>query len=273
LLVAKASGVLELYQIATESIVLKLVQRLYTHCLLRSIVCVRLTGEKRDLCAVASDSGAFSLLDVSTPNAKPNIVTFGKMTCRRLTPGQYIVADPKGRAVMIGALEKQKLVYVLNHASGKTTIVSPLEAHCSRSITFAMTGVDNSYDNPVFACLELQYPEEDDDLYTKTHHQNSNNVTTATQKQLANNELDLGLNHVSRKWATNVHSKSCSSSFIVQTQQTTAAHQEMSRIFKEVEAEPVGFALVPGSGVPYACWHIHLVTSSGVNGASSSRVN
>jgi hypothetical protein len=47
-----------------------------------------------DLCAVASDSGALSLLDFSTtPNAKPNIVFFGKTTCRRLTPGQYIAAD------------------------------------------------------------------------------------------------------------------------------------------------------------------------------------
>jgi hypothetical protein len=29
-------------------------------------------------------------------------------------PGQYLAIDPKGRAVMIGAIEKQKLVYILN---------------------------------------------------------------------------------------------------------------------------------------------------------------
>ena len=29
-------------------------------------------------------------------------------------PGQYLAVDPKGRAVMIGAVEKQKLVYILN---------------------------------------------------------------------------------------------------------------------------------------------------------------
>lgn len=28
--------------------------------------------------------------------------TFGKSGCRRLVPGQYLAADPKGRAVLIG---------------------------------------------------------------------------------------------------------------------------------------------------------------------------
>ena len=32
----------------------------------------------------------------------------------RIVPGQYLAIDPKGRAVMIGAIEKQKLVYILN---------------------------------------------------------------------------------------------------------------------------------------------------------------
>ena len=28
--------------------------------------------------------------------------------------GQYLAVDPKGRAVMIAAIEKQKLVYIMN---------------------------------------------------------------------------------------------------------------------------------------------------------------
>lgn len=40
--------------------------------------------------------------------------TYGKSGCRRIVPGQYLAVDPKGRAVMIAAIEKQKLVYVLN---------------------------------------------------------------------------------------------------------------------------------------------------------------
>lgn len=39
--------------------------------------------------------------------------TLGKSGCRRIVSGQYLGIDPKGRAVMVGACEKQKLVYVL----------------------------------------------------------------------------------------------------------------------------------------------------------------
>ena len=32
----------------------------------------------------------------------------------RIVPGQYLAIDPKGRAIMIGAVEKQKLVFIMN---------------------------------------------------------------------------------------------------------------------------------------------------------------
>src|SRR4051812_18658747 len=84
--------------------------------------------------------------------------TYGKSGCRRVVPGQYLAADPKGsltallhfiftfmicirsigRAVMIGAIEKQKLVYVLNRdAAANLTISSPLEAHKSHTLIFS----------------------------------------------------------------------------------------------------------------------------------------
>jgi splicing factor 3B subunit 3 len=77
-----------------------------------------------------------------------------------------MASDPKGRAVMISSIKKRKLVYVLNRdASGKPTIASPLEAHRTRTLTFATVGLDNGYDNPIFATLELQYPDTEDSLY------------------------------------------------------------------------------------------------------------
>lgn len=228
--VAKAGGVLELYAIqhqmvgdkdsAAQKIVLKLIQRHETHSILRQIVSVRLTGDKRDLLAVSSDSGALSLWDFqdyyqskgtskSSSGATSGIfqtVVYGKTGCRRSTPGQYLASDPKGRAVMISALEKRKLVYVLNHnaASGEasTKIASPLEAHRARSITVATVGVDNGYDNPLFATLEQQYLDEDDmDYYNKE--------APTPDTQIAYYELDLGLNHVSRKWAAVVPPTAC----------------------------------------------------------------
>jgi splicing factor 3B subunit 3 len=64
-------------------------------------------------------------------------------------PGEYLAADPKGRAIMIGAVEKQKFVYILNRDSqNKLTISSPLEAHKPHTITFDMIGVDVGIENP-----------------------------------------------------------------------------------------------------------------------------
>ena len=74
--VAKSNGALELYEITTVAdkddddddgegnISLKLSRRLETHSILRGLVNVRLTGEKRDLVAVSSDSGALSIVDL-----------------------------------------------------------------------------------------------------------------------------------------------------------------------------------------------------------------
>lgn len=59
---------------------------------------------------------------------------------------------------MIGAIEKQKLVYILNRdSSARLTISSPLEAHKSHTLIYHMVGVDVGFDNPMFATLELDY--------------------------------------------------------------------------------------------------------------------
>lgn len=90
--------------------------------------------------------------------------TFGKSGCRRIVPGQYLAIDPKGRSLMVGAVEKQKLVYILNRdAEARLTISSPLEAHKSNTLTYHMVGVDVGFENPMFACLEIDYEKSDSD--------------------------------------------------------------------------------------------------------------
>ena len=57
-----------------------------------------------------------------------------------------------------GAVEKQKLVYILNRdAQARLTISSPLEAHKANTLVFNMVGVDVGFENPTFACLEIDY--------------------------------------------------------------------------------------------------------------------
>lgn len=95
---------------------------------------------------------------------------------------------------MISAVEKQKLVYILNRdAAARLTISSPLEAHKSNTFVYHTVGVDVGFENPMFACLEMDYEEVDLD--------HTGEVAQQTQQQLTFYELDLGLNHVVRKYS------------------------------------------------------------------------
>ncbi|OAY84713.1 Splicing factor 3B subunit 3, partial [Ananas comosus] len=164
---------------------------------IRSLAQFRLTGSQKDYVVVGSDSGRIVILEYSRERNcfdKVHQETFGKSGCRRIVPGQYLAVDPKGRAVMIAACEKQKLVYVLNRdTAARLTISSPLEAHKSHTVTYSVVGVDCGFDNPVFAAIELDYSEADRDA--------SGQAAAEAQKHLTFYELDLGLNHVSRKWS------------------------------------------------------------------------
>ncbi|KAJ1400202.1 WD40/YVTN repeat-like-containing domain superfamily [Sesbania bispinosa] len=167
---------------------------------IRSLAQFRLTGAQKDYIVVGSDSGRIVILDY---NKEKNVFdkihqeTFGKSGCRRIVPGQYLAIDPKGRAVMIGACEKQKLVYVLNRdTAARLTISSPLEAHKSHTLVYSICGVDCGFENPIFAAIELDYSEADQD--------STGMAASEAQKHLTFYELDLGLNHVSRKWSDQV---------------------------------------------------------------------
>ena len=122
-------------------------------------------GKEKQYIIIAGDSGRIVILEYNKDRnifAKIHQETFGKSGCRRIVPGQYLAVDPRGRACMIGAVEKQKLVYVLNRdAAAKLTISSPLEAHKSHNIVFSICGLDNGFENPIFATIELDYADTD----------------------------------------------------------------------------------------------------------------
>ena len=81
---------------------------------------------------------------------------------RAPSPGWQLRRSPGSGMARAAAVEKQKLVYVLNRdAAANLTISSPLEAHKSHNIVFSVTGMDMGFDNPVFAAIELDYAEAD----------------------------------------------------------------------------------------------------------------
>ncbi|KAL3669331.1 hypothetical protein V7S43_005707 [Phytophthora oleae] len=81
-------------------------------------------------------------------------------------------------------------------ASSRLTISSPLEAHRSNAIHFSVVGLDVGFENPIFACLELDYADADADP--------SGQAAREAVKTLVYYELDLGLNHVTRRWSEQV---------------------------------------------------------------------
>lgn len=150
-----------------------------------------------DYIVIGSDSGRITIIEYVPSQNRFNRIhleTFGKSGVRRVVPGQYLAVDPKGRACLIASVEKNKLVYVLNRDSqANVTISSPLEAHKPQTLVFAMTALDVGYDNPIFAALEVDYSEADQDPTGQAYEQ--------IEKVLVYYELDLGLNHVVRKWS------------------------------------------------------------------------
>ncbi|CDO70836.1 hypothetical protein BN946_scf184801.g29 [Trametes cinnabarina] len=95
---------------------------------------------------------------------------------------------------MIAAMEKAKVVYILNRdAAAKLKISSPLEAHKANAIILHVVGLDVGFDNPTFAALEVDYTESDQDA--------AGEAFSNAQKMLTYHELDLSLNHVVRKWS------------------------------------------------------------------------
>jgi splicing factor 3B subunit 3 len=154
-------------------------------------------NKSADYIIITSDSGRITIVEfIPSQNkfSRLHLETFGKSGVRRVIPGQYLAVDPKGRACLTASVEKNKLVYVLNRNSqAELTISSPLEAHKAQTLVFALVALDVGYANPVFAALEVDYADADQDPTGQAFEE--------IEKTLVYYELDLGLNHVVRKWA------------------------------------------------------------------------
>ncbi|EGU85809.1 hypothetical protein FOXB_03657 [Fusarium oxysporum f. sp. conglutinans Fo5176] len=165
--------------------------------IIRSLAAFRLAGSNKDYLIIASDSGRITIIEYLPAQNRfhrLHLETFGKSGVRRVIPGEYLACDPKGRACLIASTEKNKLVYVLNRNSqAELTISSPLEAHKPGVLVISMVALDVGYSNPVFAALEIDYSEIDQD--------STGQAMEELDTQLVYYELDLGLNHVVRKWS------------------------------------------------------------------------
>jgi len=123
--------------------------------------------------------------------------TFGKSGIRRTIPGQYLASDPRGRCCMLASVEKNKVVYIVNrNAEGGILISSPHEANQWASLCFAVCALDTGWEHPVFATLEVDYNDAENDP--------TGDMYESREKQLVYYTVDLGLNHVVKSWSDTV---------------------------------------------------------------------
>lgn len=153
-----------------------------------------------DQLIVSSDSGRLIMLDYNAEKKSFNRLhqeTFGKSGIRRTIPGQYLASDPKGRCCMLASAEKNKVVYIYNRdAEGKILISSPHEANQWASLCFALCALDTGWEHPVFATLEVDYNDIENDPTGEMYE--------SREKQLVYYTVDLGLNHVVKSWSDRV---------------------------------------------------------------------
>ncbi|TIB68603.1 hypothetical protein E3P77_00973 [Wallemia ichthyophaga] len=189
------SNILEIYKLNLDTIKLELITSYRLFSIIRSIQSFKLTGSKKDFIVLTSDSGNLTVLElVAEKLVVLHCETYGKSGIRRIIPGQFLTCDPKGRSLMIASLDKSKLVYILNRDNhANLTLSSPLEANRSHCITHHISAVDTGYENPQFAALETDYEELDQDP--------SGEALINSNKLITFYELDLGLNHVLKKWS------------------------------------------------------------------------
>ncbi|KAG8623189.1 hypothetical protein KVT40_008165 [Elsinoe batatas] len=168
-----------------------------TFGILRQLATCRIPGTPSDLLIISSDSGRITVLKydgLSNKFERIHLETFGKSGVRRTIPGQYLASDPRGRCVMLSSSEKNKVVYILNrNQEQEVTISSPQEINQPQTLTFDVCAVDMNFSNPVFAALEVNYTDIDQDPTDQSYN--------AREKLLVHYRVDLGLNHVVREWA------------------------------------------------------------------------
>ncbi|KAK4505746.1 hypothetical protein PRZ48_003711 [Zasmidium cellare] len=168
--------------------------------IVRGVATSRIPGTSTDQLIISSDSGRIALLTYDHDKnqfRRTHLETYGKSGVRRVIPGHYLASDSRGRCVMLGSVEKNKVVYMLHRDSdGQIIISSPHEANQWQSLCFALCALDTGWESPIFAALEVEYTESEGDP--------TGDAFERREKQLVYYTVDMGLNHVVKTWSDTV---------------------------------------------------------------------
>lgn len=94
---------------------------------------------------------------------------------------------------MLASTEKNKVVYMQQKVADGINISSPQEANQPGAICFSLAALDSNWEHPVFASLDVDYIDLEND-HTGEAYRNR-------QKLLKYYTADLGINHVVMTWS------------------------------------------------------------------------
>lgn len=157
---------IELYNLSNRSLQ-KIGNNIPFNAIITNIATIKQHTTNTDYLCITSDSGNLSILEFNWNQASLTlslsplcIEPMNRSGLRRVSPIQYIAIDKYSRCLMVSAIEKFKLCYLLNTNNINTNnaiISSPLEAIRSNFITLDLVPCEMGYiDNPCFASLEME---------------------------------------------------------------------------------------------------------------------
>lgn len=193
-LVLASNTTLEVYRLNTDTGKLDrfLCQRAFA--LIQRIDKIRLVGTTKDLLVVTADSGILTVLQLEPTSMRfvPIVQEpHSKNALRRLTPGEYLCVEPRGRAILVGAIERDGLAYKvqMDDSKGSLALSSPLTVSTKGILTLSLCSLDTGFENPMWAAIEIDH----------LAYENRSYDAASTPLQLAYYEFDQGLNHVVRR--------------------------------------------------------------------------
>ncbi|AET38670.1 U2 snRNP complex subunit RSE1 Ecym_3168 [Eremothecium cymbalariae DBVPG len=170
---------LELYDVEEGTLYCVMRQPMFA-----TILCMEtLVVENRTFLILVSDSGNLTICNFVYRDGKCRLETLsnepmGRSGVRRLSPQTYLSVNPQGRCLMLSAMERNKVCYLIDFRGDELQVSSPLEANRPNFVTIQTVCCDVGFDNPLFASLEI-------DLVDKSRY-------------LFFYMLDLGLKHVAK---------------------------------------------------------------------------
>jgi splicing factor 3B subunit 3 len=188
-------NIIELYTVSKLGEI-QLIQSTFLFGDLRDFDILLLPMNVIDYITCTSSSGTFIILKFCV-NKKWKILLkhfFSRSGLRRNIPGYYLKNDYLGRISIISAVEKIRYIYIYSNIKySKKIICSPIEVHKTNTLITDIQALENYYENPFFASLEIDLAEAHKNL-TCTRDNVEFQIYDLKKKYIVFYEFDIGLN-------------------------------------------------------------------------------